>query len=66
MKICSRCQEEKDETEFPTYAYFATGISPKCRTCINTVNREYYAKNLEKSRLRTRTYRKTNNETSKA
>ena len=47
MKKCSKCGEEKDETEFHLKRDSADGYKTICKSCCKILNSEYYANNKE-------------------
>ena len=48
MKVCSKCKENKPESDF---GFKEKGkLQPYCRVCNNAHNREYYANNKEKQK----------------
>lgn len=59
MKRCSKCGQEKDESEF--YRYLKTGkLRAQCKVCINSYNLAHQAANPKKANARTRAWRERN------
>ena len=58
MKICSKCGEVKDKTEFNKCSSKKDGLQGKCRACWREYNRNYRKDNKE----RIADYRKNNKE----
>jgi hypothetical protein len=54
-KVCSRCKEEKDVTEF-------SSKRNQCKECIKELKREYYRNNPEKEKKRLKVYYDNNRE----
>jgi len=48
MKICKKCKLEK--------------VGKRCKNCLNNYNKEYYAKNIEREKLRRKEYYSNNRE----
>src|SRR5208337_830840 len=66
MKICTKCNLEKELNRFPKSNRFKDGFNCICKDCINTINKQYrknnsvkfsemrkkhYSKNIEKMRI---------------
>ena len=47
MKVCSTCQESKDESLFYKNRALPGGLSNVCKTCQNGYNKRYASKNPE-------------------
>ena len=54
MKRCTKCDEEKDEGEFPRRAASRDGLDYWCRGCWKLHNAAYFAANTEKVRAQNR------------
>lgn len=54
MKICSKCKIEKEIEEFSLYHKNNDGHQHRCKSCIKTMNRDYYNKYKEKEKLRSK------------
>lgn len=52
MKICSKCKEEKEFTEFGKNKQAKDGHKSSCKKCLREDNRLYYANNVEKESVR--------------
>ena len=76
-KICSKCQEAKDYSEFSKRKASKDGLAPICKICkryrnkkyneenrevINSKNRKYYSKNKEGIKGKKRVYNEENRE----
>ena len=59
MKVCSKCGEEKPESEF--YANFK-----RCKACVNQSNKEWVEKNRERANLIAKRWRLNNPEKHRA
>lgn len=57
MKSCSKCKNELELNQFDICQRDPSGYDPWCRPCRRSYNRQYYRKNLEKSRQKTNTRR---------
>ena len=55
MKICSKCKELKELTEF-----YSTG--PQCKSCIKSMRKQYYKENKGKVLNNVKLYRENNKE----
>lgn len=47
MKVCSRCEKEKDESEYHKNKKSKDGLQCICKLCMKNYNLEYYEKNKE-------------------
>jgi len=56
MKVCSKCQQEKDNTEFSVDQHKKDGLHSSCKTCDN----QYYTDNKTRIRERQKTWRSKN------
>ena len=48
MKVCSKCNVEKDEIEFYKRKEAKDGMQPYCKVCCNLLHAEYAKNNREK------------------
>lgn len=62
MKICGKCQCEKNETEFHKNVRSKDGLHSICKICNNAKVNEWRLANLERSRENARRYQKENRE----
>ena len=54
LKVCSKCQTEQPIANFSRRARSADGLQPQCKECSRAAKAEWYAKNPEAVRQRTR------------
>jgi hypothetical protein len=52
MKRCSRCKEEKDESEFQRNSSAKDGLQDQCRACRRETDRQIYLKRSEEQKER--------------
>lgn len=45
MKVCSKCKQEKELSEFNKHKY---GVTSWCKMCVRERSRKYYEKNSQK------------------
>lgn len=57
---CSKCGEEKDESEFPKRPDRPRGYNSHCKACLVLINKRNYSKNAERNRAAANEYRKKN------
>ena len=62
MKICNKCGMDKDECEFSKDKTSKDGLQSNCKECVKIYNKQYYEKNKEKIKKRSKGYRKANGE----
>jgi len=60
MLSCSKCGEEKDESDFSVRASRPRGHNSQCKACCRLVNKVNYDKNVERNRAAASDYRKRN------
>lgn len=60
MKRCSKCQEEKEPTEFNKNKRVKSGLTTVCKECHKIGTRKYYQKNKESLKQCAVKYRKEN------
>lgn len=61
LKLCSRCREKKNKTEFGANEATRDGLKYFCKPCVNELHRDWAAKNPERvkaARDRSRARRK--------
>ena len=46
-KVCSRCREEKDRSEFRRHPSFADGLNSACKECLGKADKARYEKKKE-------------------
>lgn len=44
-KVCTKCRQEKDASEFTVNWNFKDGLNGRCRSCVSIANRKYYEAN---------------------
>jgi hypothetical protein len=52
MKVCSKCKENKDLSEFAKDKYNPDGLTFRCKKCRNKHYNDYYKSNPEKQKLK--------------
>lgn len=57
MKVCTKCHEEKPESD---YGKHGDGTRPDCKVCRRETKRKYHAKNRVTINANTRAWRKRN------
>ena len=62
MKICTKCEVEKAESEFSKMKVGRDGLCAQCRSCCNEKNRKNYARDPERKLNLCRKWRKNNRE----
>jgi len=62
MKACSKCGENKDESQFYKDKRFKSGLRSDCKTCQNTRTSQWRRLNREKTNLSCRKYYERNKE----
>lgn len=60
MLKCSKCCEEKDESEFSKRSARPRGYNSHCKACTKLANEASYAKNAERNRAYAAQYRENN------
>ena len=50
VKICSKCNEEKDTKEFSKCVTTKDKLRPECKKCVSKYHRDHYLKNKDKKR----------------
>jgi len=60
MKKCSKCEEEKELTEFGKEKNKPDGLKYSCKVCLNADRRAYHIKNIEKENNRDSSWYKEN------
>lgn len=61
-KICTKCKEHKDISEFARDMTKKSGIRSACKACVRNNSKNYYIKNREKEIKRCSEYNKKNKE----
>ena len=59
-KVCSKCGEEKELSEFHIKKSMKDGRNPTCKDCRKMESEKYYDKNSEKINERISNYRSNN------
>jgi hypothetical protein len=62
MKICSKCGENKPESEFGKRSSAKDGLHEWCKECVCKSSREYKKNNPEKAKLSTKNWKTKNKE----
>lgn len=62
MKVCTKCKEEKNLTEFSKHKITKDGLCHKCKSCCKKHNKKHYQANKEKTKEYNKKYRKANKE----
>jgi hypothetical protein len=62
MKICNKCKESKDYTNFSKDSYKKSGLSSICKSCKKVKNSEYYKENKESHKLLMKKWRSENDD----
>jgi hypothetical protein len=62
FKLCKKCSETKDVSEFSTDKRNASGLGARCKSCNNAQTRARYHSKLEYNRIKAATYYKANKE----
>lgn len=62
MKTCAKCQEKKNNEDFPNCTRYLDGLFPYCRECKKAANKESYAKHSKTSIDTVRKWKKANSE----
>lgn len=65
MKICKRCNQEKNLSDFYKAKTSKDGCASNCKTCHSTYNSQKYYENHEENRARLSNYYKDNHEVEK-
>ena len=65
MKICIKCNEEKELSEFYVSKINKDGYSGRCKSCVKEAVRLYRENNLEEVKSRVNKYRENNKEDAK-
>jgi len=60
MKICNKCKEEKELTEFHKHRKYKDGLNISCKVCSLEQKRRYYEKNRERILCDVKLYRDNN------
>ena len=60
MKVCSKCNVEKDESEFRKKSSSKDGLCARCKSCCKEEDKIYHEKNKEKSKEKSKIWRKNN------
>lgn len=60
MLKCSKCGEEKIESDFAARSDRPRGFTSKCKVCLKAVNKAAYTKSAETNRARAAAYREVN------
>ena len=47
MKVCTKCNEEKEYSQYSKHPQTRDKLVPTCKTCTNVYKKEYRAKNKE-------------------
>lgn len=58
--MCSKCGEEKDDSEFAVRSSRPRGRNSHCKTCIRITNKDNYDKNAARNRASAAAYRVAN------
>lgn len=56
-KICSNCKKLLDKSFFNKHSKMLSGLSSRCRNCINYFSKGWYAKNKERAKYMAKKYR---------
>ncbi len=66
MKVCTKCNQTKELTEFQKDRTHRDGHRTRCKVCYNAHYKKYRKNNREKERIRVKKWRETNREKVKA
>lgn len=60
MKLCTKCQEQKESSNFSPCARYSDGLFPYCRSCKKNSNKQSYAKHSKTSMVTVRKWKALN------
>jgi hypothetical protein len=60
VKVCTKCGQEKDESEFATDRQKKDGLTSRCKSCIRAVNSSWKSRNPEKHKQINREWKAKN------
>ena len=57
MKTCSRCKQDKPESEFYKHIRMKSGLSSRCVKCSGEISKEWASRNKEKRAIAVKNFR---------